>query len=121
MSRFTWNLLGGCTVLAGILLLSLGQERIAQLPPDQHNGQILALVLFEAVLTAIAVACFFPRTHPVTLRMIGVIGVAACGFNMIQGFLQGNFSQYPISLLWLTPSLYLVWRGDLGTNPFGNK
>ncbi len=59
------------TVLAGILLLQMVQERSTQLPPNQRNGQILTLVLFEAVLAAIAFAfaCFFPKTHPVPLRI----------------------------------------------------
>ena len=89
MSKWVWNVLGGCTVLAGILLLQMEQERSAQLPPNQRDGQILTLVLFEAVLAAIACACFFPKTHPVTLRIIGVIGVAACGFNKSAGLPSG--------------------------------
>ena len=116
MSRFVWNFLGGCTVLAGILLFQTVQERRAQLPPTQPRPSILALVAFEAVLAAIAIACFFPKTHPVTLRIIGVIGVVGCVFNLVQGFRQGDFTQYPMCLFWLLPSIYLVWRGDLGKN-----
>jgi hypothetical protein len=97
MSRFVWNFLGGCTVLAGILLFQQVQERMVQLPPAQPRPNILALVAFEAVLAAIAGACFFPKTHPVTLRIIGVIGVAGCVFNLVDGWRQGNFAQYPTS------------------------
>jgi hypothetical protein len=121
MSRWVWNVLGGCTVLAGILLLQMVRERSAQLPPNQRDGQILALVLSEAVLAAIAFACFFPKTHPVTLRIIAVIGIAACGFNLLQGFRQGDFSHYPMNLFWLFLSLILLWRGDLGNALSGKK
>jgi lipopolysaccharide export LptBFGC system permease protein LptF len=114
MSRFVWNFLGGCTVLAGILLLNMGQERRAELPPDEHHNLIWMLVLFEVVLASIAIACFFPKSHKVTLRIIGAIGVIGCVFNLVQGFHQRDFSQYPTSFLWLLPSLYLLWRGDLG-------
>jgi type IV secretory pathway VirB2 component (pilin) len=121
MSRWVWNVLGGCTVLAGILLLQMVRERSAQLPPNQRDGQILALGVSEAVLAAIAFACFFPKTHPVTLRIIAVIGIAACGFNLLQGFRQGDFSHYPMNLFWLFLSLILLWRGDLGNALSGKK
>ena len=121
MSRWVWIMLGGCTVLAGILLLPMAQQGITQFPPNQRNGQIAVLILCEAVLAAIALACFVPKTHPVTLRIIGVISVAAIGFNLLEGFRQRDFSHYPMNLFWLPPSLYLLWRGDLGKTLSGKK
>ncbi|MEB3231638.1 MAG: hypothetical protein VKJ64_11565 [Leptolyngbyaceae bacterium] len=121
MSRFVWNFLGGCTVVSGFLLLTMRNEQATQLPPDQQGTSILFLVLFEALLALIAISCFFPKSHPVTLRVIGVLGVVSCGFNLVQGFRQRDFSYYPMNLFWLAPCLYLIWRGDLGNSALEKK
>ncbi|MFM7888716.1 MAG: hypothetical protein ACKPCM_18940 [Pseudanabaena sp.] len=40
----------------------------------------------------------YPKTRPVTLRILGVIGIAGCIFNLIEGAHQGNFSRLPVTI-----------------------
>jgi hypothetical protein len=115
MSKTTWNILGILTILTGIYLFRSIPESLAVLPPDRRHKFIEGDVLLGGVLAVIVGICFFPKSRPITLRILGAIGVAACVFNLIDGAQRGNFSQFPINLtFWLPGSIYLVVKGDLG-------
>jgi len=115
MSKTTWNILGILTILAGISFFMLIPEKFAVLPPEQRPKFIEGCVVLGGVLGVIAGICFFPKSRPITLRILGAIGVAACVFNLIDGAQRGNFSQFPINLaFWLPGSIYLVVKGQLG-------
>ncbi len=114
MSKTVWYILGALTILASILFFSYIPERLAALPPDQHPKLIAGCVLFAGVLGTIITICFFPRVNPVTLRIMGVIGIAGCVFNLREALYTKNFSQLPITLaFWLPGSTYLVVKGKL--------
>jgi cyanate permease len=114
MSKTTWNILGILTILAGISLFMLIPDRFAVLPPDQRPKFIAGCVFILGVLGAIVGICFFPKSRPITLRILGGIGIAACVFNLIEGAQRGNFSQFPLTLgFWLPGSIYLVVKGQL--------
>jgi hypothetical protein len=114
MSRTVWNILGILTILAGISMLPRMFEQFANLSPDRHFQYIVECALFLGVLVAIAVLCFFPKSHPVTLRIVGAIGISGCVFNLVEGFRQRNFAQYPIVLgFWLPGSIYLILKGKM--------
>ncbi|NMF57321.1 hypothetical protein [Pseudanabaena yagii] len=114
MSKTTWNILGILTIVAGILLFMLAPERYAALTPEQRPTFIAGGVLILAVLGAIASTCFFPKSRPVTLRILGAIGIASCIFTLIEGAHQGNFSRFPVTIgFWLPGSVYLVVKGKM--------
>lgn len=114
MSKITWYILGILTILATILFFMRIPERLAVLPPDQHPKLIYGSILFGVVLGTIIVTCFFPRFRPVSLRIIGAIGIAGCVFNLIDGFYTRNFFQFLIILsFWLPGSIYLVVKGKM--------
>lgn len=103
------------TILAGILLFTAAPERLAALPPEQKPKFIAGMVLFAGVLGSIATTCFFPQVRPLTLRILGVIGLFGCIFSLLEGFSQGNFANFPITIVfWLPGSIYLIIKGDLG-------
>ncbi len=114
MSKTTWNILGVLTVMAGILLFMSVPERIAALTPEQRPTFIAGGGLILAVLGVIASACFFPKSRPVTLRILGAIGIASCIFTLIEGAHQENFSRFPVTIgFWLPVSVYLVVKGKM--------
>jgi hypothetical protein len=113
-----WNILGILCILAAIHLLLGIPERLPALPPEQHSQFIGGMVAVSGVLGMIASACLLPKSRPVTLRMIGAIGLASCIFNLVEGFQQRNFSQFPITLLfWLPGSIYLIIKGKMTDEP----
>lgn len=120
MSRTLWNILGILSILAGISLITAIPERLAALPPDQHPKLLEGLVGMEGLCAVIAVTCFFPKSYPVTLRILGVLGIVGCLFNLVQGVQYREFSQFPIILVfWLPGSIYLVLKGDMGKGAKG--
>jgi hypothetical protein len=114
MNKITWNILGILTILAIILLFMSAPERFAALPPDQRSKFIVGGVIIMGVLGTIASTCFFPKVRPLTLRILGAIGIVCCIFNLIDGVYRGNFSQFPLTLsLWLPGSIYLLVKGKM--------
>ncbi|MEG4206652.1 hypothetical protein QUA20_22340 [Microcoleus sp. Pol7_A1] len=71
MSKTTWNILGILTILAGISFFMLIPEKFAVLPPDQRSKFIEGYVLLGGVLGVIVGICFFPKSRPITLRILG--------------------------------------------------
>ncbi|MBW4646444.1 MAG: hypothetical protein KME23_26210 [Goleter apudmare HA4340-LM2] len=68
----------------------------------------------------IAIACWFPQSHPVTLRLIGVIGIAGCIFSIFDSFRHPEFGWLGIVArlgliftLWLPGSIYLLIKGRM--------
>jgi len=114
MSKTTWNILGILTIVAGIMLFMSTPEKFAALTPEKRPAFIAGGVLIFGVLGAIASTCFFPKSRPVTLRILGVIGIASCIFNLIEGGRQGDFSRFPLTIgFWLPGSVYLVVKGKM--------
>jgi len=114
MSRTIWIILGILSILAGLLLILAAPERLAALPPDQHPKLILGLAGFVGLCGVIAVTCFFPKSYPVTLRILGAFGIAGCIFHLVEGVRQHNFTQFPILFVfWLPGSIYLVVKGKM--------
>jgi len=114
MSKTTWNILGILTIVAGIILFMSAPEKFAALTPEQRPTFIAGGVLILGILGAIVSTCFFPTSRPVTLRILGAIGIAGCIFNLIEGGRKGDFSGFPLTIgLWLPGSVYLVVKGNL--------
>jgi len=109
-----WTILGILSILAGISLMLATPDRLAALPPDQHPKLIQGLFFFEGICGMIGLTCFFPKSHPVTLRILGAYGAAGCIFILVEGIRRHNFSQFPILFtFWLPGSIYLVVKGKM--------
>ena len=114
MNRTIWKILGILCILAGLSMFWQTPERLTALPPDQHLKLIEGLIFGESLLGAIAIMCFFPKSYPVTLRIVGAYGVASCIFVLVEGVRHHDFSQFPILLVfWLPGSIYLVTKGKM--------
>ncbi len=114
MGRPLWIGLGILSILAAVSLIMGTPERLAELPPDQHPRLIHGVAMLSGLCGVIAIACFFPQSYPVTLRILGLVGIAGCGFNLEQGLEHRDFSQFPALLtFWIPGCVYLIWRGRL--------
>lgn len=114
MSKTTWNILGILTIVAGTIFFMSQPERFAALSPEHRPKFIAGSVLIFGILATIVITCFLPVARPVTLRIIGVIGIASCIFNLIEGGSRGYFAQFPVTLgFWFPGSLYLVVKGKM--------
>lgn len=114
MSKTTWNILGILTILAGISMLSWMPDQFAALPADQRPKYLVGVVLLTSVLGVIATTCFFPKSRPITLRILGTLGAAGCLFNLVEGWQHHNFSQFGLILVfWLPGSVYLMLKGKM--------
>ncbi len=81
------------------------------LPADPHTFYGLA-----AVCVIIAIACLSPKSHPITLRMLGTI--IFCGYMGYVGdsIHNGNFGQALLGLVFCgLPAGYLAIKGNYPT------
>ncbi|MGK7926092.1 MAG: hypothetical protein AB4290_12760 [Spirulina sp.] len=116
MSRTVWNILGVLTILAAIVFFSRYPERLAVLPPDRHFQLIAGGVFFAILLCTIACICFFPKTRPVTLPILGfycIVAVILNGLGLLdvlrqkEGFLCLHF------WYWLLFSISMFYLGRI--------
>ncbi|MUG96883.1 hypothetical protein F7734_32895 [Scytonema sp. UIC 10036] len=65
-----------------------------------------------AFCVVIAIACFFPQSHPITLRLIGIIIFCAYVAYVFDSFRTANLGQAIVGfLVWGIPSGYLAIMG----------
>lgn len=112
--RLLWNVLGVACLVAGIHLLISLLQAFGTLPIE---GRATALLLWSGLIAICfigALLCLFPRSHWITLRLLGGYGVAASIFNIVNAVQTQNYVQIVMSLLfWLPGSLFLLWKGRL--------
>lgn len=120
MSRTLWKALGILSLVAGLSLLIQAPDVFVTRPPDKQLEFIIGTAALIGLCIVIAVACWFPQSHPVTLRLIGAIGVAGCIFSIFDSFRHteigwlGIISRLGlIFCLWLPGSMYLVIKGKM--------
>ncbi|MBE9103230.1 hypothetical protein IQ267_27690 [filamentous cyanobacterium LEGE 07170] len=120
MRRSIWIVLGIASILAAASLLIQAPDIFATRPPEQQTDFILGTGGFVGILGVIAIACFFPRSHPITLRIIGVLGIISCMFSIYSTFRNFDrnwamlLSRLAINLIfWLPASIYLAITGRL--------
>ncbi|WP_146138579.1 hypothetical protein [Chamaesiphon polymorphus] len=77
-----------------------------------------AMALFCGI---IAMACFFPKGHPVTLRIIGSVILGSYITYVCSSFGTPNFGRSVIGLfMWGIPSGYLAIKGKYPSWGFGS-
>ena len=114
MSRTLYIVLGVLAILCGVSLVMQIPEILATRPPDNlvvFYGGTAALV---GLCLVIAITCFFPKSHPITLRIIGAIGIVSTIYYLYDSFHNHKFAQVGTALLfWLPRSIYLVLKGNM--------
>jgi len=68
MSRPSQLILGAVSGLLGIMVFFVAMQS----PPDQKPDPKI-LLLLSAIAICISIACFFRKSRPVTLRLIGIV------------------------------------------------
>lgn len=75
-----------------------------------------------AAFVVIAIACFFPKSHPVTLRLIGGLIFVAGITNVILSFSSGGLLTSIVGLIiWGPLSVYLMIKGKLSVSGSGSE
>lgn len=106
--------LGISSLVCIFLLVSAIPERLAELPPERHKTFIYGMAAFVVLCLTLAILCFFPQSHWITLRILGIIGIAGCVFTLVEGVRTRNLARVPIALFfWLPGSIYLLKRGKM--------
>ncbi|AFY66237.1 hypothetical protein [Geitlerinema sp. PCC 7407] len=109
-----YRILGVLSLMAGLSLILRSLEIWQERPPEEPLLFIGGTIALVGLCALMAIACLFPRTHPVTLRGIGAIGLIGSLFFVWE---QGRDRQFlallPALFFWLPGSLYLIRRGKL--------
>lgn len=114
MNRTFYNILGFLSVIAGISLILQMPEILATRPPENLSLFYWGTAGLVGVCILIAIFCFFPKSHPYTLRIIGAIGFLSTLYYLYESFRDRNFAQVGIALLfWLPGSIYLIVKGKM--------
>lgn len=120
MRRSVWIGIGILSILAGMSLLVQAPEIFATRPPDKQMEFIFGTGGLVGLCGAIAIACFFPSSHPITLRLIGVIGITSCVYSMYDSFQDRDLvwvkiiSRFILIFgFWGPFSIYLTIKGKM--------
>lgn len=114
MNRTFYNILGFLSVIAGISLIVQMREILATRPPENLSLFYWGTAGIVGVCVVIAIFCFFPKSHPYTLRIIGVFGLISTIYYLYDAFRTQNFFQVGTAFLfWLPGSIYLILKGKM--------
>ncbi len=114
MRRFWWKVLGTLCAIAGIHLLTKMFDILPALPPERRLESFVWGSGLIGICFVSASLCFFPRSHWISLRILGGYGVAASIFNIVEGFRTRDYSKLGVTLFfWLPGSIYLIWSGKM--------
>lgn len=114
MNRTFYNILGILAILSGISLIMTGRDIVANRPPEKPILFYTGGIMFVGLCGLIAITCFFPQSHPITLRILGFIGLISCIFIIVDNWHHPNLGQLGlIFLFWLPGSIYLIITGQM--------
>lgn len=109
-----YRVLGAFSLVAGLSLVLRSLEIWQERPPEDPLLFVVGTIALVCVCGLMAIACFFPKTHPVTLRGIGIIGLLGSLFFLFEQVRDRPFFAFaPALLFWLPGSLYLIFQGKL--------
>ena len=104
--------IGSRIAIGVVALLCAAVFFIIALDPSSLAAGAFASYGIAAFFIAIAIACFFPQSHPITLRLIGIIIFAIYVAYVYESFLTQNLSRAVVGfLVWGIPSGYLAVMG----------
>ena len=111
--------MGARAAIGIVALLSGVGFFITALDPSGLPAGSLVFYTMAAVCVVIAIACFFPKSHPVTLRLIGAIIFTTYVGYIIDSFQAQNLDRAVAGfIVWGLPSGYLAIMGKYPS--FGN-
>lgn len=114
MNRTFYNILGFLSVIASISLILQMREVLATRPPENLSLLYWGTAAIVGLCVVIAIFCFFPKSHPYTLRIIGAIALISTIYYLYNAFRTQNFFQVGTALLfWLPGSIYLIAKGKM--------
>ncbi|MCL1468509.1 hypothetical protein [Argonema galeatum] len=114
MNRNFYIILGILSILAGISLIVQGREILVTRPPENPSLFYWGTAGLVGLCAIIAIFCFFPQSHPFTLRIIGAIGLVSTIYYLYDSFHNHKFAQVGTALLfWLPGSIYLILKGKI--------
>lgn len=109
-----YKVLGLLAILGGISLIVQAREILATRPPENLSLFYWGTAGMVGLCAIIAIFCFFPQSHPITLRIIGAIGIVSTIYYLYDSFYNHKFAQVGIALLfWLPGSIYLFLKGKM--------
>ncbi|MEO0378611.1 MAG: hypothetical protein AAF329_29270 [Cyanobacteria bacterium P01_A01_bin.17] len=104
--------LGSRIVIAAVSFVCALMFFLTALDPSGLPSGALVFYGMAAVCVIIAVACLFPKSHPVTLRLIGGLILSAYVIYVFDSFQTQNFTRAVVGfLVWGLPSGYLAVTG----------
>lgn len=109
MSRFSRIVIGVATLLCAILFFMVA------LNPDEPFRSYGSAILLTVLCATTAVACFFPQTHSITLRIIG----AAIFIFIVVGLVDRFFQAIIAFVVFGLPAGYLAIAGKYPPWGFG--
>ncbi|MCG9886956.1 MAG: hypothetical protein MH825_15585 [Cyanobacteria bacterium] len=104
--------LGWAAIAAALSLMAQAREAAARQTPENLPIFWAGTGGFVALCLAIAAYCWFPATHGLTARILGLWGAAGAIFVIVDAIQDGQWlALLPALFFWLPGSLWLVWRG----------
>ena len=104
--------LGSRIVIAAISLISTLMFFLTALDPSGLPAGPLVFYALALICLIIVVACLFPKSRPVTLRMIGFVIFSAYVYYLFDSFQTKNFTRALLGFwTWGLPSAYLTIKG----------
>lgn len=109
---------GSRIVIGGVALLCAAAFLMTALDPSGLPAGAFPFYVLAVFCVVIAIACVFPQSHPVTLRLIGAVIFLAYAAYVSDSFNTKNFGRAFVGfLVWGIPSGYLAIMG--GYPPWG--
>ncbi|WP_066424518.1 hypothetical protein [Anabaena sp. 4-3] len=120
MSKTFWKVLGVLSMLGGISLLMQSPGVFATRPPDKQVEFIIGTTVLVGLCFVFAIACWFPQSHAISLRVVGLVGVASCVYSIYDMFHNRSLNWLAITSrlglifgFWLPGSLFLISKGNM--------
>lgn len=114
MDRRIYQFLGLSAIAASLSLILRAPEVAAKQPPDNLVNYWSGTALLVGLCVSIAVFCFFPGSHWLTLRFLGLFGVAGSIFTLVDSIQHHEWLRLiPVFMFWLPGSIVLVRYGKM--------
>lgn len=119
--------IGSRIAIGAVALLCAAGFFVTALDPSGLPAGAFIFYGMAAFCVVIAIACFFPQSHPITLRLIGIMIFCAYIAYVSDSFRTPNLGRAIVGfLVWGIPSGYLAVMGKYpswgtGSEPFNAK
>ncbi len=106
--------LGMLSLLGAVQMGRMMAALVVTQPPKNPVEFYLGSSGLIGICLVSAIFCFFPKSHPVTLRIIGFYGLCSCIYILLDCVINHAIVNLPMLFaFWLPGSIYLVWTGKM--------